>query len=240
MRILAGGPAVDTTSDYFQASRDSVLGQKTKHELEVKYIVDQKPGDYRVTGDNHHWSDDSVRRVGRMRQDFMDHAQAHGFDACWFVDTDLICGPRTLDLLLDVRAPIVFGVFWTQWAGQQGPLPQVWDQHPYTFDKLEHEGRDVYPTIEAVKRGMEIEVNGGGACTLIRKEAFGKARYHPPLNGMPWWGEDRDFCTRAQVHNLRMVATGRVKIVHLYAEEQRTPEAIAQARQLVGIEEAGP
>lgn len=238
MKILAGGPAVDIEAEYFKASRDSIVGQKTKHELKVNYIVDESPGDFHVTDDNHHWSDDSVHRVARMRQDFMDMAEAGGYDACWFVDSDLILGPRTLETMLDVDAPIVFGVFWTTWKGQKGPLPQVWDTHSYGFDWVEHPhkpGERIFPTIEAMKRRMEIEVNGGGACTLIRMEAFGKARYFPPLKGMPWWGEDRDFCTRAQVHGLQMVATGKVQIAHLYTPEQRTPEAIAEAKRVVGI-----
>lgn len=234
MRILAGGPAVDIKADYFKASQASIRGQQTSHEIDVKYIVDQDPGDFRVDDDNHHWSDDSVVRVGRMRQDFLDMARAENYDAAWFVDTDLILGPRTLEEMLDVQAPIVFGVFWTQWAGQAGPLPQVWDTHPYSFDNVQHEGRTVYPTIEAVKRRMEIEVNGGGACTLIHSAAF-DTKYHPPLQGVPWWGEDRDFCMRAQVLGHQMVATGRPKIAHLYTPEHRSPEAIAQAQQLVGI-----
>lgn len=237
MRILAGGPAVDIEAPYFKASMASVKGQQTQHELDVQYIVDQDAGDFAVTEDNHLWSDDSVLRVGRMRQDFLDVAEAQGYDACWMVDTDLIVGPRTLELLLDVDAPIVFGVFWTTWSGQPGPLPQVWDKHSYSFNHYMQGEAKVYPTIQALLQGREVEVIGGGACTLIRREAFGKARYSPPLEGMPWWGEDRDFCTRAQVHGLKMVATPRPKIVHLYTPEQRTPEAIEHAQQLVGIKE---
>jgi hypothetical protein len=235
MKILAGGPAADIEAAYFEASSASVKGQKTDHELHVQYIVDQDTGDFEVTHDNHIWSNDSVLRVGRMRQDFLDLAAVKDYDAAWFVDTDLVLGPRTLEIMLDVDAPIVFGVFWTTWAGQQGPLPQVWDAHPYSFNHTTHNGRKTFPTIRALQNNQELEVVGGGACTLIRKEAFGKAQYHPPLKGMPWWGEDRDFCARAQVHNLRMVATPRPDIVHLYTTEQRSPEAIAQAQELVGI-----
>ena len=233
MKILAGGPAVDIKADYFKASRDSIKGQRTAHEIDIRYIVDQDPGDFRVEDNNHIWSDDSVERVGRMRQDFLDMAEAEGYDACWFVDTDLILGPRTLEEMLDVEAPITFGVFWTDWGN--GPMPQVWDEHPYGFDAVEHDGDMIRPTVEWLKRGKDLEVVGGGACTLIRAECYGKALYHPPLQGMPWWGEDRDFCTRAQVHGLKMIATPRPKIVHLYSEAQRTPEVIAEAHRLLGI-----
>lgn len=238
MKILAGGPAAETESAHFKASRDSIVGQRTKHEVSVQYLIDQDTGDFKVEADNHHWSDESVLRVAKMRQDYLDRANAQDFDAAWFVDTDLILGPKTLELMLDVDAPIVFGVFWTRWQGKDKPMPQVWDHHPYSFHGVPHPNdpeRTIAPTIEALRRGLEIEVIGGGACTLIRREAFDKAKYYPLLRGMPFWGEDRHFCTRAQAHDLTMVATGRVAIAHLYTPDQRTPEAITEAQRLVGI-----
>lgn len=232
MRILAGGPAADIEAEYFKASKASIAAQQTGHEITINYIVDPAPDDY-VEGEAHTWTEASWLRVGRMRQDFLDMGEAQGYDAVWFVDTDLILGPRTLEYMIDTAAPIAVGVFWTKWPGLDVILPNVWDQHPYNFAT---DGETV-PTLDALTKGSkEALVNGGGACTLIHKEAFGKALYYPPLQGMPdgFWGEDRHFSVRANAHGLDMIATARSRIAHLYSEEQRTPEAIAEAQHITG------
>ena len=153
-----------------------------------------------------------------------------------FVDTDLLLHPSTIDRMLSADAPIVFGVFWTKWPGQNYALPQVWDRFPYGYwETTLEDNSKINPTIELLKLRQDIEVNGGGACTLIRKEAF-NTKYSPPLQGMPWLGEDRDFCARAQSLDHKMMAVGSVDIIHLYDESSRDEISVNDGLSQLGFD----
>lgn len=189
------------------------------------------------------------------------------FDALFLVDTDVILGPGVLERMWAVDADVVFGVFWTEadWGQPVGPVaPQVWRAHPYRFDEPtwealmptcpctsskwhDGEGR-LLPAwrVGALCRACEmpaevneVEVYGGGACTLIRGRGF-ESRYWPLLesvrwNGAMWGGEDRTYALGLETRGIAQVAVTGLPIVHLHHEHQQTPEALERARQEVGL-----
>lgn len=265
MNILAGGPARETESAVFKlheegleaqsfAPRAPILSSSSTEEeigvaarvvtgarVQVQHEVVRDAGGPR-------WTRQKIARVAQVRQRFMKRCQPWSEtlpNALFMVDTDVICGPGVLERLMQVDADVVFGVFFTQasWGGPYGPWPQVWTKNPYGFDPL---------SAELLTEGLdgivnEVEVFGGGACTLIRGRGF-ESRYWPLLDSLQvghddtviredargmWAGEDRSYCLGLEARGIRMVAVTGLPIVHLHTE--RSDEAVARAREEVGL-----
>jgi len=238
MRILAGGPSLRAATgedpELYEAWSESLDGQRLPpgFTVDVMAVPDWEGAairDYDPTSDlRARWSDAAMSRVGWLRQQFADYARNHGFDACWLVDDDIIASPHALAQLLRVEAPIVYGVFWT--VDNQGvSRQQTWTHMPGSAP-------DAY--IEAIRAGHILECYGGGACTLIRRDAFPVYRWHPQIPGLPgeylWRGEDRHAVIRALAAGVRQVAHGGVALAHQYRPADRTPEAVELARRAVG------
>lgn len=218
MRILAGGPTADPSAAHARLSRATLEAQTVP--LDIAYAVDDGADPGRVTEDDHQWSRDSVLRVARLRQEFIDRARDGGYDYALMVDDDLMLAPDVVARLVEVSAPVAFGVFWTRWANVAAPMPQVWDVHPYHF----------HSDPQRFRVGVH-EVYGGGACTLFDlRELPREVCYYPPVPGLwghpDWWGEDRHFCVRANVIGVRLVAVGGLTIHHAYGAADRTEDAI--------------
>jgi len=247
MRVLAGGPAREDESLVFALHRQGLEAQEG-FDVEVRHAIVPDTGGER-------WDGGKVERVARVRQDFLRLADpgvlgddglrrkvstfgdqiarnemGGGFDGLWLVDSDVICGPDVLRAMWAVDAPVVYGVFWTVWPGYDAALPQAWDVNPYGFT----EG-----CMDALVTGGEVPVYGGGACTLIRGRGF-ESRYYPLLgslaySGGMWGGEDRSYCLGLETRGIKQVAFSGLPIVHLYSDDQQTPDAVDAARQAVGL-----
>lgn len=223
MRVLAGGPARETESDVFLLHKEGLEGQKG-FEIHVKHdVVPPLPQQ-----EHTRWFGKAIERVAFSRQRMFEFAD--GYDGLLMVDTDVVMGPGVLEALWAVDAPVVYGVFWSVWPGYDKPLPQVWDEHPYGF-----RSRDL---MKALVMGEPVEVYGGGACTLFRQDAF-RSHYWPLIQGMPggsmWGGEDRTYCLGCCFLGIKQMAVGGLPIVHLYTPEQQTPDALKEAREVVGL-----
>jgi len=215
-----------------QACHDALLGQIGPVEIDVLWVLDEEPAagyDVRHPDhEGHSWSVQAMHRVGWLRQQLVERAELEGYDAVWLVDDDLVCAPDTLARLLRVDVPVVYGIFWTPSIDGSGvEMPQCWDvHHPYQASQ---------EALDAWRRGWAVEVVGGGACTLLRREAWPTYRWWPPMPGLPhhelWQGEDRAACIRAcaAIPPLRQVALGGLDITHLYRAQQREPEAVEAA-----------
>jgi len=229
VRVLAGGPSREVESGVFRLHRDSLAGQ-AGFDVTVRHDVVPDGGGER-------WTGSKIERVARVRQRFLDLAESDFYDGLFMVDTDVVCGPNVLQRLWEVDAPVVYGVFWTVWPGWEKPMPQVWDIHPYGYTE-----ECLRPLFEAGLNGWvdEVEVLGGGACTLFRGRAF-ESRYWPPIRGLLraqggiWAGEDRHYCIGCEARDIRQVAVVGLPIVHLYTPDQQTPESLEEAKEAVGI-----
>lgn len=207
MRILAGGPARETASAAFHEYKAGLEAQGDGFSLEIRHEVVPDPGGPR-------WDHGKFRRVAAARQRFMDAGR--DFGALFMVDTDVMLSPGVLRRLWEVDADVVFGVFWTfsDWGGFMADWPQVWDRNPYGWTPN---------CSEALRQpGInEVEVLGGGACSLIRGRGF-ESHYWPLLKSFErqsnmMAGEDRTYCLGLECRGIRQVAVTGLQISHVQA-----------------------
>lgn len=246
MRVLCGGPTRETESEMFALHSEGLRAQAAADlEVVLRHETVPDPGGPR-------WFHEKIERVAKVRQEFLERVDkesggAHitsgwaltsypSFDALLLVDSDVILGPGVLERMWQVDADVVYGVFFTRadWGNAPGidTWPNVWDAHPYRFTE-ECWNELVAPGVN------EVEVLGGGACTLIRGRGF-ESRYWPLLEsirfaGGMWGGEDRAFNLGLEARGIRQVAVTGLPIVHLYTDAHRTPEMVAEARERVGL-----
>lgn len=254
MRVLAGGPAREVESELYRLHVRGLEAQDSTGlavpapggvringlQVVVRHEVVADPGGPR-------WHGDKIERVARARQAMMDRAAEmrlsrteDWFDGLLMVDTDVILGPGVLERLWAVDADVVYGVFWTEsdWGQPRvSPVaPQVWWTHPYDWKDLA--ALNVWNQL--CEPGVnEVEVKGGGACTLIRGRGF-ESQYWPLLDSLKganrlWPGEDRTYCLGLECRGLRQVAVTGLPIVHLYDASLQTPEKLSEAKALVGL-----
>ena len=246
MRVLAGGPARETESEMFRLHVEGLEAQAGEaFDITVRHEVVPDTGGPR-------WHHEKIERVAGVRQRFLGAVKWDGltveawvrgepkpddaYDALLLVDTDVILGPGVLERMWAVDADVVFGVFWTKadWGNAPGidTWPQVWSHHPYRFDS------DVWDAL--VAPGVnEVEVRGGGACTLIRGRGF-ESRYWPLLESLSAYGdmmcgEDRSFALGLECRGIKQVAVTGLPIIHLHDARLQTPEMVAEARERVGL-----
>jgi hypothetical protein len=196
-------------------------------------VVERTPpsGDFSDIGPSHSWTPQAWHRCGGYKNEIIQHCLNGGYDALWLVDADVLCDPYTLQSLADAEAPIVAGVYWTQWI-QSGvydttwnqqtfvihAAPQVWLRHPYQLDGhglTEADFRSLLVSRQLVK------VGGLGACTLFHRNALAKGTSFAPIpEGLPQGpmadGEDRHLCERARRLHLPLLADAWPDIYHAY------------------------
>ena len=196
---------------------------------------------YNVGSDTHNWSVPTFERLAINKQKLislaLDRAEQarfdiqHDYDYIWFVDSDLICDPTTLQSLLFAQCDIVNGVFWTEWQrGSGAPQPQTWMKHPYGQEGL---GQSQQTTLDNLSHRGVMRVAGGGACHLCSVAALkAGVGYHPRIDGLPdvgmWQGEDRTFALKAEQQHVKQYADGWPDIFHAYHREQRTAEVLEE------------
>ena len=188
-------------------------------------------GDFSDVGPSHTWTPMAWHRVGALKNEIIQRCLDGGYDALWLVDADVLCDPFTLQSLADCEAPIVAGVYWTQWI-QSGvydttwnqqtfvihAAPQVWLRHPYQLDGHGLTEADFRKLL--VERQL-VKVGGLGACTLFHRAALAKGVSFAPIpEGLPQGpmadGEDRHLCERARRLHLPLLADAWPDIYHAY------------------------
>jgi hypothetical protein len=239
-RILAGGPTREVKSLVYQLHREGLEAQADGFDVEIRHEIVPDPGGPR-------WQHGKIERVAKVRQEFMDLAYDMdpgvpiGPDGSWadcaalfMVDSDVILGPGVLKRMWEVDADVVFGAYFTHsdWGGSMADWPQVWSINPYGWDQ---ETADAL-TAPGIN---EVEVFGGGACTLIRGRGF-ESRYWPLLQSLVrlpgmWGGEDRAYCLGLEARGIRQVAVTNLPIRHCYSLAEQTKPALERIRKEVGL-----
>jgi hypothetical protein len=250
-KILAGGPAREKSSLVYQAHVEGLQAQADDSlwEMHVRHDVVPDPGGAR-------WQMDKIHRVAQVRQAYFDMACgleawvesqpdvlrpkpdfAGLLDAVLMVDTDVILGPGVLKRMWEVDADVVYGVFLTysDWGGSMAKWPQVWSVQPYGWDQATADALNA-PGVN------EVEVFGGGACTLIRGRGF-ESRYWPLLQSIirlpgMWGGEDRSYGLGLEARGIKQVAVTNLPIHHCYTIADQTKPALERIRQQLGLSDA--
>lgn len=190
---------------------------------------------YGVSAETHLWNVSTFEHLARQKQRLLNHAIAAGYTHVFLVDSDLLLEPTTLVSLWETKCDIANAVFWTAWQNGGQPQPQCWLSHPYGLRGL---GLEEHEFFQQLADRQAIRVAGGGACVLVATAALQRGVvYHPRMPGLPmdsmWQGEDRTFAIHAQRLHERQLADGWPDVFHAYHPEQRTPEALAEAWQVL-------
>lgn len=254
MRILVSS-VVNQDPEILQQHLRWLLSQKTEAEMEFFYIVDPTaapeitpmldtagvawefgdPKDdtmvYGVSEHTHHWEKPTFYWLAQQKQKLFDKCVADNYDGIFIVDSDLLCGPETLQSLLDTGKDVVSAVFWTKWTPQMPPLPQVWMEHPY---EMQGRGLEAHEHLDNAAHRRLWKVAGLGACTLLRKDAFPKAKYFPLVKGLPqegmWQGEDRHFSVNCDRGHVGLWADAWPDVVHVYRPSDKETMDSATSR----------
>ncbi|MGI6163624.1 MAG: hypothetical protein ACOYEQ_06825 [Bacillota bacterium] len=190
-----------------------------QHETDITYACDH------VT---HHWTPDLMNKVGNFKDGIIEAALRMDYDYIFFVDSDLVLHPQTLNHLLWVNRDIVSEVFWTKWKPDSPELPQVWLKDQYSlYDVRPDENLDQY---EIQRRAIQFvsnltvpglyQVGGLGACTLIKRKVLEAGVRFRSIDNISLSGEDRFFCVRARAMGFGLYADTTYPPLHLYREEE--------------------
>lgn len=158
--------------------------------------------------DKHHWTHAAVDRVIHIKNKAIEIALEKDYDALFLVDADLVLHPQTLNHLVSLNKDFVFEIFWTVFTDQLFAKPNCWDVHSWDYHNAE--------SILKLKEPGTYQVGAGGACTLLTKDALLKGLTFEKIKNIPYGGEDRHICTRAEVLGIDIYVDTYLPAFHVY------------------------
>jgi hypothetical protein len=178
---------------------------------------------YAASG-THDWNLLLISRVAAYKDEILDYAQAEGYDAVFFADSDLLLHPRTLIHLAAAEVPIVSEIFWTRWESDQIEMPNVWLQDQYAMVPwsafIDEDVRDAQQEqiLNQLRLPGVYEVGGLGGCTWLQRNAIGAGNRFKPVSNLSLIGEDRHFCVRAAALGYGLFVDTHVPACHIYRD----------------------
>jgi GT2 family glycosyltransferase len=193
----------------------------------VIIMVSNDGSHYDTSGSTHQWKEHLVWKVADFKDDMIDFAKINEYDYVFFIDSDIVLHPKTLEQLVNQRVDIISNIFWTKWSPEISELPQVWLKDQYTMVESfrneiiteEERNRRISKFIAKLRIPGIYEVGGLGACTLISRYALEKGVSFKEISNLSFWGEDRHFCIRAAAIGLKMYVDTHLPALHLYRIE---------------------
>lgn len=184
--------------------------------------------EYVKTDNTHHWNDNLIWKVANFKNEIIHKAIQEGYDYLFFVDSDIVLHPYTLQQLMQAEKAVISEIFWTRWTKEATvALPQVWVSDQYTLyarqkDEVltqEEAQRRTWTFIEKLKVPGVYEVGGLGALTLIRRDALVKGVHFGEIKNLSFTGEDRHFCVRAHALGIDLHVDTHYPAYHIYRPE---------------------
>ena len=212
-----------------ECSESTLLLQRfAARQNNVCIIPSESTGNYTCDENTHHWREDLIWKVAAFKDQFISMAREKNMGYLFLVDSDLVLHPKTITHLVGLGKDIVSEVFWTRWAPELEPLPQVWVADSYS---LHHQHRHETPGEKEICRRAETflnmlkqpgtyKVGGLGACTLISHGALDKGVSFSEIYNLSFAGEDRHFCIRATALGLELYADTHYPPYHIYRESE--------------------
>ncbi|USB32836.1 glycosyl transferase [Paenibacillus sp. YPG26] len=174
----------------------------------------------------HSWNEQLVWKVADLKNMIIQIALEFNYDYLFFIDSDIVLHPFTLEQLKKAEKEIISEVFWTKWQPDFPELPQVWLEDHYTM-YYKHRNEQLTPE-EALYRQERFvqklrvpgvyEVGGLGACTLINRTALEKGANFKEIKNVSFWGEDRHFCIRAAALGIELHVDTHLPAYHIYRD----------------------
>lgn len=157
-----------------------------------------------LRGENTHtWNVSTYNRVAKIKNAAIDRFLQTDHDSLFLIDSDVLLQPGTLEHLEQADLPILAAVYWTKWSPHHGRGPNMWGSPP-----------------EPLREPGHHEVNGLGACTLIRREVLEQGVRFDPQPALETEGEDRWFCRLAQDAGFPLVMCSHVEPFHVYRDSE--------------------
>jgi hypothetical protein len=236
IRILCGGP-ISEDYNVFVAHIHSLLKQgyeldykgidNSPHPLDkphgfrcVEWKREESLGEYKQN--NLRFCHELLQKMGQWREEMRLSAIAGGYDFLFMVDSDLILGENTLNLMLEAKKDYIAGLVWTLVRpGRKHLWPNCWnvcDSKP-----TEHIGhirrlpgklyRSDYNEDfrQKLKSGGIHEVGLTGACCLISKKILPVINYSPYIGSV---GDDEWLTVSALNAKIPLYIHADVKIEH--------------------------
>lgn len=214
---------------------------RREHDNCLLFLGPKKEIKYQEDENTHYWNEYLVWRLAAIKDTMIQHARENDYDYIFFVDSDLILHPNTIEHLVSLNVDIVSEVFWTKWTPDSIELPQVW---LYDHYGLVPKGRNEQITEEEARRRLFqlldtlrtpglYQVGGLGACTLISKNAINKGVSFAEIKNVSFWGEDRAFCIRAEVLGLELYASTSYPPLHLYRDSDL--DRVSDFKKQIGV-----
>lgn len=162
------------------------------------------------TYNNHAWRVNQVDHIIKIKNKAIQYALEHNYDYLFLVDADLVLNPNTLQHLIGLKKDFVFELFWTVFTDQTFAKPNCWDVHSWQYLNKK--------TILQLKKPGTYPVNAGGACTLLSNKALKMGLDFTRLKNLPYGGEDRHFCTRAEALEIDIFIDSHYPAYHIFNE----------------------
>jgi glycosyltransferase involved in cell wall biosynthesis len=159
----------------------------------------------------HVWTHALVWKVTQFKNSIIQRAIQYNYDYLFFIDSDLLIHPDTVEHLINTKKDIISEIFWTKWQPDRERRPQVWLCDDYTL------GQEF---IEMLKKPGIYEVGGLGACTLISKKALNAGVNFNKLYNLTFGGEDRHFCVRAVALGFTLYVDTHFPAYHIFRESE--------------------
>ncbi|UZQ83487.1 glycosyltransferase [Thermoanaerobacter sp. RKWS2] len=195
----------------------------------IIYILDSKKADIEYIKDSntHYWNEELVWKVAENKNMILNMAKDKGYDFVFFVDSDIVLHPNTLEHLVSLNKDIISEIFWTKWKKNLIELPQVWLSDQYN---LFYKNREENVTNETISRQINeflnllkvpgvYKVGGVGACVLISRKAILQGVSYDKIYNISLWGEDRHFSIRAVVLGFELYVDTHFPAFHIYRDE---------------------
>jgi radical SAM superfamily enzyme YgiQ (UPF0313 family)/predicted nucleic acid-binding protein len=226
LKIMIAG-VVNQKPEIFKAYLEGINNLETgSHIVTSKYFILHNSdnlkeflneGEYETVNNHlthdmsHTWTYEKFKFMADQKNKLIQIAYKAEADYIFWIDSDLIVQPPTLEHLIDRGAPIVGEIFWTIWPGnkENKELPNCWDADHYSFASDPEELR---------KPGL-YDVGGTGACILVHMSAYKFANYSPIPNVTFSAWEDRAFCIRAACASIPIYIDTVYPAEHLYTDE---------------------
>ncbi|MGL5153260.1 MAG: glycosyltransferase family 2 protein [Clostridium sp.] len=172
----------------------------------------------------HRWTGDLVEKIAQFKNGIIKYFLNGDYDYLFFVDSDLVLHPSTLQSLLSRDKDIIANIFWTKWTPESVELPQVWMMDAYTlYDasmlrqvSQQQANQEVNEFITMLKKPGVYKVGGLGACTLIKRAPLEAGVNFNKIYNISFWGEDRSFCIRAVAYGFDLFVDTHYPAYHIY------------------------
>lgn len=227
--------------------RSKQLLQHFKYQIKndkAKVIIQQSAhiDQYVKNEHTHQWNEHLIWKVAKFKDSIIEYARLHNYDYLFFVDSDLLLHPQTVNKLIETKEDIISEIFWTRWQPNAMEQPQVWLKDEYT-QVIENDAKtDSYNAlIEFYNKLREpgvYEIGGLGACTLLSKKALDAGVKFAKIYNLSFWGEDRHFCIRAAALGFQLYVETSYPAYHIYRDTDLA--GVEQFKQQSNYKETNP